>query len=90
VAIEFLNPTGSMAAEAALYQPIDPTDEIEDVARQIMRCMPEERIYGGLVLPPNVDSFPGAERPSFQVSTEPGQDQRSTSSPIPNASADST
>jgi hypothetical protein len=53
-----------MAAEAALYQPIDPTDEIEDVARQIMRCMPEERIYGGLVLPPNVDSFPGPSGPA--------------------------
>jgi hypothetical protein len=32
--------------------------------------------YGGLVLPPNVDSFPGPSGPSFQVSTEAGQDQR--------------
>lgn len=31
--------------------------------------------FGGLVLPPNVDPFPGPTGPSFQVSTEPGQDQ---------------
>lgn len=31
--------------------------------------------YGGLVLPPNEDSFRGRSGSSFQVSTEPGQDQ---------------